>query len=196
MCNWVENSPILLFKGNLVTLGVKKQEKYHIDIEIDKLTNSIENIVTGDSFATDVLPITKRDLKGLSKKSGWQFDWKEEFSLPDRDLYKLTITNNTTVVQGLISLSITSDNVYVHLIENAPFNIGSKKMYAGVAGNLMAFACKLSFQHGTDGYVSFRAKTKLIDHYVKTLDAVHFGGHLLIIDSKAALRLLNKYFKS
>jgi len=170
-----------------------KKTSYLIDIEIDKLTNSIENIITGDSFPTDVLPVTKNDLKILTKKNGWNFDWKSEFLKPDRAVYKLTITNNTEVIQGLVSLAATPDHVYMHLVENAPFNIGRNKVYAGVAGNLVAFACKLSFQYGTDGYVSFRAKTILIDHYVKKLGAIHFGGHLLVLDSKAALNLLNKY---
>ncbi len=164
-----------------------------IDIEIDKLTNSIENVTTSDSFPTDVLPLVKNDLKTITKKNDWNFDWKSEFLKPDRDVYKLTITNNTSVVQGVISLAVTPDNVYMHLVENAPFNIGKNKMYAGVAGNLLAFACKLSFQHGTEGYVSFRAKTILIDHYVKKLGAIHFGGHLLVINTQAALNLLNKY---
>jgi hypothetical protein len=31
-----------------------KHKSRHIDIEIDKLTNSIENVITGDSFQTDV----------------------------------------------------------------------------------------------------------------------------------------------
>lgn len=170
-----------------------KKTSHLIDIEIDKLTNSIENVITGDSFPTDVLPLTKNDLKKITKKQGWNFDWKSEFLKPDRDVYKLTITNNTDIIQGLVSLAITPDNVYMHLIENAPFNIGKNKVYAGVAGNLVAFACKLSFQHETDGYVSFRAKTILINHYVKKLGAIHFGGHLLILDTKAALNLLNKY---
>lgn len=170
-----------------------KKTAHFIDIEIDKLTNSIENVITSDSFPTGVLPLTRNDIKTITKKNGWNFDWKSEFLKPDRDVYKLTITNNTEVVQGLISLAVTPDNVYMHLVENAPFNVGQNKVYAGVAGNLVAFACKLSFQHGTDGYVSFRAKTILIDHYVKKLGAIHFGGHLLILDTKAALNLLNKY---
>ena len=81
----------------------------------------------------------------------------------------------------------------MRLVETAPHNYGSNKVYEGVLGNLVAFACKLSFQHGTDGYVSFRAKTILIDHYVKKLGAIHYGGHLLVLDTKAALNLLNKY---
>ena len=38
--------------------------------------------------------------------------------------------------------------------------------------------------------------TKLIDHYIKTLGAYHFGGHLMVIDSVAAQNLINRYFKS
>jgi hypothetical protein len=170
-----------------------KKAAHFIDIEIDKLTNSIENVITSDSFPTGVLPLTRNDIKTITKKNGWNFDWKSEFLKPDRDVYKLTITNNTEVVQGLISLAVTPDNVYMHLVENAPFNVGQNKVYAGVAGNLVALAFKLSFQNGTDGYFSFRAKTILIDHYVKKLGAIHFGGHILILDTKAALNLLNKY---
>ena len=46
----------------------------HIYIEIDKLTNSIENIRTGDSFPTDVLLVSNVDLKGITKKAGWVFN--------------------------------------------------------------------------------------------------------------------------
>ena len=99
-----------------------------IDIEIDKLTNSIENVTTSDSFPTDVLPLKKNDLKTVTKKLGWNFDWKSEFLKPDRDVYKLTITNNTEIIQGLISLAVTPDNVFMHLVENAPFNIGKNKV--------------------------------------------------------------------
>jgi len=84
----------------------------------------------------------------------------------------------------------------MHLIESAPFNIGINKVYLGVPGNLIAFACKLSFQRGGEGYVSFIAKTKLIDHYIKTLGAVHFGGHLMVITTETALKLIGKYYKS
>ena len=83
----------------------------------------------------------------------------------------------------------------MHLVENAPFNKGKTKVYAGVPGNLVAYACKLSFQRGHDRNVSFVSKTNLIEHYEKSLGAFHFGGRLMIIETKAALRLINKYFK-
>jgi hypothetical protein len=67
-------------------------------------------------------------------------------------------------------------------------------VYSGVPGNLVAFACKLSFQRGHDGNVSFISKTQLIEHYEKSLGAFHFGGRLMIIETQSALRLINRYF--
>jgi hypothetical protein len=171
---------------------VKKSQ--YIDIEIDKLTNSLENLITGDNFPTDIVITDLNDFKSITKKEGWLFDWKSEFKMPDRDVYKLTIVNNQTVIQGLISLSVKTDHVYMHLIESAPFNKGKDKVYAGVPGNLVAFACKLSFQRGFEGYLSFLSKTNLINHYEKTLGATHVGGNLMIINTVAALKLINKYF--
>jgi hypothetical protein len=82
----------------------------------------------------------------------------------------------------------------MHLVESAAFNKGQNKMYSGVLGNLVAFACKLSFQRGHEGNVSFLSKSQLIEHYERTLGAFHFGGRVMIIETPAALKLINKYF--
>ena len=173
---------------------MRNQKLIGLDFEIDKLTNSIENVITGDRFPTDITLISNADLKLISKKNGWLFDWKIEFKQPEKDVYKLTTVNNQSVIQGLISVEIKSDHVYLHLVESSPFNKGKTKVYAGVPGNLVAFACKLSFQRGYDGNVSFFSKTQLVQHYVETLGAIHFGGRIMIIDKNAALKLINKYF--
>jgi len=173
-----------------------RRNPQHIDIEIDKLTNSIENVITGDSFQTDVSLIDKNDLKSITKKNGWLFNWKSEYKQPDRDVYKLTIEGNPDVIQGLISITEREDHVYMHLIESAPFNLGRNKVYLGVPGNLVAFICRISFHRGFEGYVSFTAKTQLIEHYQKTLGAISAGGQLMVINTDAALMLINKYFKN
>lgn len=169
-------------------------EQHELDFLIDKLTRSIENVVTGDSFQTEISLINKSDLKSISSESKWQFNWRSEFKLKEREIYKLTIINNPLVIQGLISLEVKEDHVFMHLLENAPFNKGTSKMYAGVAGNLVAFACKVSFQRGHEGNVAFISKTQLIDHYMKTLGAKLVGSRLMVIDTKAAIKLINRYF--
>ena len=81
------------------------------------------------------------------------------------------------------------------LIESAKFNKGKKKLYKGVAGNLVAFICKTSFEKGYDGVVSFIAKTQLIDQYALTLGAKIFSGNRMFIDTREAYVLTTKYFK-
>ena len=175
---------------------MKKDKEIGLDFIVDKLTNSIENVVTGDSFTTEISVLNHNELKAVSIKNGWLFNWKDEFSIPERDIYKLTIVNNPNVIQGLISLEVKSDHVYMHLVESNPFNKGKSKMYAGVPGNLVAFACKLSFQRGHDGNVAFVSKSQLVEHYKKTLEASPFKERFMIIETKAALKLINKYFKN
>ena len=82
----------------------------------------------------------------------------------------------------------------MHLIESAKFNKGKSKVYTGVPGNLVAFACKLSCDKGYEGYLAFDAKTALVKHYQETLYATHFRGTKMIIESPAAQKLINRYF--
>lgn len=172
---------------------MRKKKITRLDFIIDKLTNSIENVKTGDSFKTEVSLLTRDDINLITKKNGWLFDWKKEFKEAEKEVYKLTIAGSANI-QGLISISFRDDHVYMHLIESAPFNKGKEKAYFGVPGNLVAFACRVSFQRGGGGYLSFNSKTKLIDHYIKSLGAIHFGGTLMVITSETSLKLINKYF--
>ena len=60
-----------------------------LDFEVDKITESIENAETGESLDTLVLSVTKADFEVVTKKNGWLFDWKQEFSEPEHQVYKL-----------------------------------------------------------------------------------------------------------
>jgi hypothetical protein len=170
--------------------------KQMLGFEIDAITNSIKNVISGDSFQTEIYRLAKTDLKMITKKNKWNFNWKSEFENNAKEVYKLTIVNNPSVIQGLLSLSIEQGHIYINLLENAPFNIGKKKIYEGVAANLIAYACKISFQHGFDGFVAFDAKTKLIEHYKNVLNAKLIGGQRMIIETAAASVLIGKYFKN
>ena len=175
---------------------MKKQRIIGLDFIIDRLGNSIQNTISGDSFSTEVSMVSKIDIKQISKKNGWTFNWKSEFDNIVKEVYKLTIRDNPNIIQGMISLTIETDHVFMNLVESAPFNLGKNKLYEGVAGNLVAYACKVSFQKGFEGFVAFDAKTKLIQHYEKTLGAYTLGGQRMIIPTKPAQILIDKYFKS
>ena len=65
---------------------MKKAKVIELDFIVDKLTNSIENVVTGDSFATEITILSKAELKLVSKKNGWLFNWMDEFKNPIREV--------------------------------------------------------------------------------------------------------------
>lgn len=163
---------------------------------VDRLTDSILNTISGDSFQTDVSTLKNADLGHLTSKKGWKFNWKKEYDDMAKEVYKLTIVNNPDIIQGLMSISRERDHVFMNLLESAPFNLGKNKLYEGVPGNLVAYACKLSFQIGFEGFVAFTAKTNLVRHYEETLGAVHFKNQRMIIATETAKSLVVRYFKT
>jgi uncharacterized protein with ATP-grasp and redox domains len=175
-----------------VNLQSEKTKKNQLDFEIDKLTNSIENAISGEVFDTAVIQIS--DPK-LIKKTEWVFNWQVEIKDKSKAVYGLTTISNPDIIQGIISMTDKTDHIFMDLIESAKFNKGKKKLYKGVAGNLVAFVCKTSFEKGYDGVVSFIAKTQLIDHYALTLGAKIFSVNRMFIDTREAYVLTTKYFK-
>jgi hypothetical protein len=165
-----------------------------LDFEIDKITESIENVKTGETLDTLVLPVTKADLEKITKKNGWLFDWKLEFSEPEKQIYKLVAEQEPEIIHGMVSLEKRAQHIFMHLIESAPCNIGKEKEYLGVCGNLTAFGCKLSKESGFNGVIVFDPKTALIPHYEKTLGAVLINQRRMAIFEKDAQILLEKYF--
>jgi hypothetical protein len=75
----------------------KKTEQGFI---IDRLTNSILNTISGDSFQTEVIRLGKSDLKHITKNKGWNFNWKQEFDEIKKEVYKLTIVNKIIDTQA------------------------------------------------------------------------------------------------
>jgi hypothetical protein len=99
-------------------------------LKINKLTHSIENVITGDSFKTEVLELRPADIRKL-KKVDWLFDWKAESKNESTTVYKLVILDNPNIIQGLISLQDRGDHIFMPLIERIKFNRGAKKVYLG-----------------------------------------------------------------
>jgi hypothetical protein len=164
-----------------------------LDFEIDKFTHSLEDTLTGDILPTDVEPLEKSDLKAITKKNGWKFDWKIEFNDRKKQVFKLILQQQPDVIQGLISFEEQQGFIFMPLIETAPHNFGKGKKYYGVMGNLVAFGCKMAFEKGFDGCMGFVAKSKLIAHYQKELGATSYGQRM-VIETQASVNLINRYY--
>ena len=83
---------------------------------------------------------------------------------------------------------------HVNIVETSPKNKGKNGIYQGVGAHLFAIACKLSWDVGNEGFIQFKAKSNLVEHYKKTLNAQCIDEQNMFIDSYAALNLIKKYF--
>ncbi len=60
--------------------------------QVDKITNSIEDVITGKSINTLIAIVkNKEELKHVLKKNNWLFSWKKEYIQPGRQIYKLVV---------------------------------------------------------------------------------------------------------
>ena len=168
--------------------------KRRLDFEIGKLTSSIENTLTGEVFETEIIRLRRSD-QALIKKKDWQFDWFEELNNKKREVHGLVTRENPTILHGLVSFASNIDHIHMYLLENATPNRGNKKLYDGVALNLVAFVCKSAFERGFEGAVAFIEKSALMEHYEKKLGAKRFAGNKMFMDKREAYSLIKQYFK-
>jgi hypothetical protein len=164
---------------------------------IDRITNSIVDVATEESFETDMVPVNHAEIMKVHKKDGWFFNWKLAFKEKNHCIYKLVLLGDGKI-QGLISLEPIPRQLYIemHLIESAPHNHPGHKQFAGLAGNMVAFTCKMSFELGFEGCVAFTAKTNLVSHYVETLGAeIIYSRNRMGIFTMATKNLVSSYYK-
>ena len=157
-------------------------------------TGSIQHSLTGEVFDT-CINCAESTKRSQIRAADWLFDWHSELCRKDRQILKIELLQEPGTVHGLVSLTDKGDHIYMHLIENVSWNKGKNKLYCGVAGNLFAAACQLSFNLKYDGVVSFVPKTQLIEHYQNTLGAKLFGPNRMFIDTREAMMLTKNYLR-
>lgn len=166
-----------------------------INLKIDKLTNCLIDLKTGEEVKTDMKELSQRDLQSISKRSGWLFDWKIPLGNNSIEVYKLLVKKTKSPIQGLIALERESTLLQIHLAESAPWNRDKvNRVYDGVGGHLFAFACLKSLEYGFRGEVAFTAKTALIQYYIKELGATQFYTNRMGILEDSAAKLIAKYY--
>lgn len=83
--------------------------------------------------------------------------------------------------------------VFAHKLEIEPHNRGLFSEHQGIAGILLAFVARESFNSDCDGFVAFISKTKLYDYYQTKYGAKPIGGLKLHFDTEASEKLINEY---
>lgn len=126
---------------------------------------------------------------------GWSFDWNERAADLVGGASRLKAVLIDEEIQGLVEYEILQRDLYVfiHKLEIDPHNRGERKKYSGVAGLLLAYVARESFNSGCDGFVVLVAKTVLQQYYQARYGAKPLGGARLYFDTGASVRLIEEY---
>jgi len=130
------------------------------------------------------------------KTNGWNFNWKDLSKKKETETYFLRIIEKPQSIEGAMQLRIENDMLIMNIIEIAPHNIGIKvKKYDYVAGCLIAFACRESFmiKGAYKGFLTFTAKSKLIEWYKTKYGAEQAIGQRMFISPENGIKLIEKY---
>lgn len=156
------------------------------------LPAAILQTTTEEVFDAVVTEANDADLRGKNPRNKWNFSWKT--AAETATVYKIHTRHNPKVVLGLIALEDKGDSFYIALLENSPLNVGSGKIYDGVAGGLLAFACKLALDAGYDGAVWLVSKTELVEHYRSTYRFEVIASGVLALNTANANWLVHTYY--
>lgn len=138
---------------------------------------------------------------------GWRYNFKKHAKVKGARTFVLVAEETPEIIEGcLIFEMINNREPYMAYIELAPHNKGELKKYDLVAGCLIAFACRLSFNYGEGpfrGYLAFHVseekeedQIKLMAHYSKMYKAIWLKGtKKMIIIPEDGERLIDKFLK-
>ncbi len=153
--------------------------------------------LNGEEFECQIYQIGKA--QAPLKKDGWNFNWRELVANKKRKFFGLYVQGK---LQGLISLEVQvigAPMMFMHQIEIAPENVGSKGRFKSTAGTLLAYACYQSALHletsnSYYGYLVFDSKTNLIAQY-KKYGALQSAGSKMYFSPAAGKRLMEQYLQ-
>lgn len=147
-------------------------------------------VITHEKLEVSVEKIKPSEIKQILKSKRFNFDWNTESKY---EVYKLYIIE-TGEILGLMSLADwpAELRIEISLIESSKDNVGSNKKYERIAGNLIAFACGISFDRGYYGFISLIPKTALRSYYINEYGMTD-GGISVYSDIANSTKLLDKY---
>jgi hypothetical protein len=152
---------------------------------------NIVEVGTGAKKLVIIREAADEDFKVLTKRR-FSFVWKTIKS--STTVYKLHLKRDDKIlgVVGLIEWP-RENRIEIRLLASSVENKGKEKIYDGIPGCLIAFACRLAInKYGSEACVSLVPKTGLIQHHMKKYYMKH-GGWQLYLDGKDLSRLLKDY---
>ncbi len=166
----------------------------------------IIEIATG-RYVNGEIRIPEKEMELPSLQLGWRFNFMKHSKSKGAKTFILVKEETLDIIEGCLIFEMKNNQEpYMAYIELAPHNRGDKRRHEEVAGCLIAFASRLSFDYGEGpfrGFLAFHVseekekdQIKLISHYSKQYNAIWLKGtKKMIIHPEVGEKLINKYLK-
>jgi len=142
--------------------------------------------------------LTRVDLQQLKKAHGWSrgINWSKYLrSNSNIQAFKLNVIGDNAI-QGCVAIDVREGYVFIDMIEKAPNNRKPREDFKNAGDLLIAFACKISVDHGFSGYVSLIPKSGLEQTYLNKYRFQWTNPRLRLmgLDEVEAQRLIALYY--
>lgn len=134
--------------------------------------------------------VSKEDYLFITE-ADYHFDWELE---KNNAVYKLKLPDDDEIL-GLMSLKVVSseNRIEIILLASSVKNTGKNKIYKGIAGNLIAFACREAIRlYAENAFVSLHPKTELKSYYMAQYGFKN-AGRQIYLESTPLFNLITKY---
>lgn len=151
------------------------------------LKKAIVHKATG--IKIDIFASPTNDTELIKHKAHFSF----KFYGSKRTIYKLTTEADKNIIQGIVSFTITPGVLECGNMETAIHNRGKSAIYTGLGKAMVALCCKISFDNGMDGFITFESKGTLTAYYAR-MGAKNLTHTRMYIDDIKARKLIEQYF--
>ena len=154
------------------------------------LNNALTLNITRNSFHAEAVPIYETELK-LHKKH-----FKFDFTILAKEgkiIYKIYKINEPDIIQGLVAFLPAKGVLDCYNMEASKLNRPPSLMYKNLGKLMLSLCCKISFDYGLDGYITFESKNNLMNYY-RRFGATNTFGLRMGINNISAQKLVSLYF--
>lgn len=108
-------------------------------------------------------------------------------------IYKVYKIGEPDILQGLVAFRASPGVLECSNMETNKINQGVSALYSGLGKAIIALCCKISFDYGMDGFITFEAKNSLFAYYQR-YGAILVVGNRMAIETIPAKKMVDVYF--
>ena len=145
---------------------------------------------TGKKYNAIASIATQQEIK--QHKEYFEFDFEKLYK-QGIVIYKICKAGEDDLIHGMVAFKPSIGVLDCYNMEMNNINKRGSSLYAGLGKCMIALCCKISFDLGFDGFITFEAKNRLIPYYLR-YGARSIGVLRMGISTVAAQKSVDLYF--